>query len=49
VKRFKIKYNEDRAINKTVEIKATDKKEALYLFNMNYRNANEVVSVEEVV
>ena len=48
MKKFKIKYNEDRAINKTIEIEANDKKEALYLFNMNHRNVNEVVSVEEV-
>ena len=48
MKKFKIKYNEDRAINKTIEIKANDKKEALYLFNMDHRNVNEVVSIEEV-
>lgn len=49
LKNFKIKYNEDRAINKTIEIKANDKKEALYLFNMDHRNVNEIVSIEEVV
>lgn len=48
MKRFKIKYNEDRTINKNIVIKANDKKEALYLFNMDHPNVNEIVSVEEV-
>lgn len=48
MKRFKIKYNENRTINKTVEIKADNKKQALYLFTMNNPNINEIISIEEV-
>ena len=48
MKTFKIKYNEDGTMNKTIDIKANDKKEALYLFHMNHRSANEIVSIEEV-
>lgn len=49
MKNYEIKYNTQNVINKTAEIKAENRDDAMYLFHMNYREATEVLSVEEVM
>lgn len=48
MKTFKIKYNTENVINKSVEIKAENRYEALTQFHMQHIEATEVVNIEEI-
>ena len=48
MKTFKIKYNTEHVINKSVEIKAENRYEALTKFHMQHIEATEVIKIEEV-